>query len=194
MKNEEKSAALIAVAEALEWKHGFEPVAEKRLSQRIVIYPPFLDKLGEVLGSGDPSCDPETSHAMAYQPIYEAYQSFETPPKLLTSDSPKLATSDFAEKIPLWMTLPHEISIEGRRQVLEDGADVCNSESDSENGDRGNELTGCYVGIPLDDQGNPLSASYKLSEQQAAAMRWEARQEKSFAGSTIPPVVTEVKR
>jgi hypothetical protein len=67
------------------------------------------------------------------------------------------------------MNMANEISIGRRRQVLEDGADVCNSESDSENEDHGDVLTGCYVGIPLDDQGNQLSASYKLSEQQAAA-------------------------
>jgi hypothetical protein len=74
--------------------------------------------------------------------------------------------------------------------VLEDGADVCNSESDSENEDHGDELTGCYVGIPLDDQGNPLSASYKLSEQQAAALRWEAQQSRGFAVSTTQTFVT----
>jgi hypothetical protein len=83
------------------------------------------------------------------------------------------------------MNMTNEISIGGRRQVLKDGADVCNSESDSENEDHGETLTGCYVGIPLDDQGHPLSASYKLSEQQAAALRWEAQQSKGFAVSTV---------
>jgi hypothetical protein len=39
MTNEEKSATLVAVAEAVEWKHGFEPVGLKRQGQRVVIYP-----------------------------------------------------------------------------------------------------------------------------------------------------------
>jgi hypothetical protein len=72
MKNEEKSATLIAVAEAVERKHAFEPVGPKRLGQRVVIYPPFLDNLEQVLNSGDPSCYSEPSHSMAYQRIYEA--------------------------------------------------------------------------------------------------------------------------
>jgi hypothetical protein len=76
MKNEEKSAALIAVAEAVEWKHAFEPVGLKRQGQRVVIYPPFLKKPEEVLVSGDSSCDPEPSHDIAYQRILTACHSF----------------------------------------------------------------------------------------------------------------------
>jgi hypothetical protein len=178
MKSEEKSAALIAVAEAVEWRHAFEPVGLKRQGQRIVIYPPFLDKLEQVLESGDSNCDPEATHDIAYQSILNACHSFETLLKFYSSDSPELPTSDIADKVPLWMNMANEISIGGRGQVLEDGADLCNSESDSENEDPGDVLTGCYVGIPLDYQGSPLSADYKLSEQQAAALRWEAQQSK----------------
>jgi hypothetical protein len=92
------------------------------------------------------------------------------------------------------MNMANEISIGGRRKVLEDGADVCNSESDSENEDHGEVLTGCYLGIPLDDQGNPLSASYKLSEQQAVVLRWEAQQSKGLAVSTTQAFADGTRR
>jgi hypothetical protein len=65
-----------------------------------------------------------------------------------------------------------QISIGGRRQVLEDGADACNSESDSENEDHGEILTGmCTSEIPVDQEGNPLTAAYKLTSEQAAVLR-----------------------
>jgi hypothetical protein len=185
MANEEKSATIVAVAEAIEWKHAFEPAGLKRQGQRVVIYPPFLDKLDQALATGDSSCDPKPSHGIAYQRIFAACQSFESPLRLYSSDSPDLVASDVVDKVPLWMNTAKEISIGGRRQDLEDEADVCNSESDSKNEEHGEELTGCYVGPPVDEHGNQLSASYKLSEQQAAALRWESQQSKGFAVSTI---------
>jgi hypothetical protein len=51
MKNEADSAAIVAVAEAVEWKHAMEPVGEKRKGQCVVIYPRTLDKLEAVLAS-----------------------------------------------------------------------------------------------------------------------------------------------
>jgi hypothetical protein len=73
----------------------------------------------------------------------------------------------------------------GRKQVPEDGRDVCDTESDSENEEHGEELTGCYVDIPVDEHGNPLSAAYKLSSEQAAALRWSASTSSVFSGATI---------
>jgi hypothetical protein len=46
------------------------------------------------------------------------------------------------------MHTAEEVSIGGRMQVLEDGNDVCDSESDSESEGHGDELTGCNKGIP----------------------------------------------
>jgi hypothetical protein len=133
MKNEASSAALVAIAEAVEWKHAFEPIGEKRKGQRVVIYPPTLDKLEEVLPSGDISLDPEPRPDVAYNKIFEAYMPSESPPRFYRSDSPELGALGIAEKVPLSMHTAKQISIRGRRQVLEDGADVCDSESDSEN-------------------------------------------------------------
>jgi hypothetical protein len=67
-----------------------------------------------------------------------------------------------------------QVSIGGRKQVLEDGADVCNSDSDSENEDFGEELTGMYKNIPLDSKVRQVDARYKLSSTQAAALRAKA--------------------
>jgi hypothetical protein len=83
------------------------------------------------------------------------------------------------------------------RQVLEDGNDVCDSESDSENEEHGDELTGCYMGIPsvcllssspvgvvppprrtymgipVNEHGDPIGAEHKLTEEQTAVLRWQ---------------------
>jgi hypothetical protein len=131
MKNEEKSAALVAVAETVEWKHAVEPVGLKRKGQRVVIFPPILDNLEEVLATGDSSCDPKPSHDVAYLRIFTTCQSFENPPIFYSSESPSLAGTEIADKDPLWMNTAKEISIGDRRQVLEDGNDVCDSQSDS---------------------------------------------------------------
>jgi hypothetical protein len=56
-----------------------------------------------------------------------------------------------------------QISTGGRKQVLEDGADVCNSESDSENEDHGEDLKGMYKHIPLDSNGCPIDARHRLA-------------------------------
>jgi hypothetical protein len=41
------------------------------------------------------------------------------------------------------MNTAAQVSIGGRRQMLEDGNDLCNSESDSENEDHGEDLIVC---------------------------------------------------
>jgi hypothetical protein len=64
-----------------------------------------------------------------------------------------------------------------------DENDVCDSESDSENEEDGDELSGCYKGIPVDKDGNPLSAAYKLTSEQATALRWGVSSSKEFSGS-----------
>jgi hypothetical protein len=72
-------------------------------------------------------------------------------------------------------------------------AEMCNSESDSENEDHGEVLTGMYTkDIPLDSDGRPIDSRYKLSENQANALRAQAAQpprpttQASAAGSPEP--------
>jgi hypothetical protein len=68
-----------------------------------------------------------------------------------------------------------QISIGGRKQVLENGADVCDSESDSENEDHGEVLSGMYTkDIPLNSKGQPIDARHKLSTEQASTLRAQA--------------------
>jgi hypothetical protein len=64
------------------------------------------------------------------------------------------------------------------------------TESDSENAEHGDELTGCYKGIPVNEHGDPISAEHKLTEEeQVTALRWQAQQSKWFTGSTIRAIV-----
>jgi hypothetical protein len=184
MKNDAASAALVAVVEAVEWKHALDIAKTHRKGQRVVIYPPSLDKLPEVLVSGDTSRDPEPSHESAYLRVFAACASFETVPGFFSSDSQEFGGLDIHDKVPQWTHTAKEISVGGRRQVLEDGNDVCDSESDSENEEHGDELKGGYVGIPVDEHGDPICACHKLSPEQAAALRWEAQQSKGIMVST----------
>jgi hypothetical protein len=124
MKNESSSAALVAVAEAVEWRHALEPLRIKRKGQRVVISPPTLDKLEAVLATGDTSFDSEPSHTVAHQRILAASTTFESTPVFFSSSSHEFGGLSIADKIPQWMHTDREISIGGRRQVLEDGNDV----------------------------------------------------------------------
>jgi hypothetical protein len=68
-----------------------------------------------------------------------------------------------------------EVSIGGRRQVRDDGNDVCDSESDSKNEDRGETLTGTYTSeIEIGKDGRPVNSGYRLPEDQANALRASA--------------------
>jgi hypothetical protein len=186
MSNDATSATLVAVAEAVEWKHALEPEEPKRLGQRVIINPPTLDKLEMVLFSGDFSLDSEESHGIAYQRIMTACASFQNPPRFYSCDSQDFGGLDIADKVPTWMHTAKEISIGGRRQVLEDGNDARDSESDSENEDHGEKLTGMYTPeIQVDEEGRPLNSAYKLSNEQANVMRVSARCSEEFKRSTI---------
>jgi hypothetical protein len=102
---------------------------------------------------------------------------YENPPVFFSADSQDFGGLDIADKIQLWMHRAAQVSTGGLRQVLENGQDVCNSESDSENEDHGEVLSGMYApDIPLDSNGNPIDARHKLSEAQANALRAQAAQ------------------
>jgi hypothetical protein len=58
-----------------------------------------------------------------------------------------------------WMTDAKPIAVAGCRQVLEDGPDVCNSESDAEYIDHGEELTGMHI------EGTTLASARLTTEQ-----------------------------
>jgi hypothetical protein len=173
IKNDADSACLAGVAEAVEWAHTLEDGLPKRTTRRIVIYPPTLTEFSRVL-SGDASSLSE-GHEIPYQRISDVFSLYEIPPAFYPADAQSFGDLDIAEKVPGWMNSAAQIAVGGRKQVLEDGADVCNSESDSENEDHGEVLTGVYTPeIKVDSQGRPMSAGHKLFQEQAKAMRAQA--------------------
>jgi hypothetical protein len=105
----------------------------------------MLTHLQSVLASGDPGLDTENGHDLAYQRILSACTKYADPPRFFPSDSQEFGGLDIAVSVPLWMHMAAQVSVGGRKQVLEDGADVCNSESDSDHEDGGDELTGAYL-------------------------------------------------
>jgi hypothetical protein len=151
MSNDATSVTLAVVAEAVEWAHVLETGLPKRTGQRIVIYPPSLLKLDAVLESLDAGSDTKDGHDIAYQRIFSACAKYERPPAFFPVDSQDFGGLDISEKIPFWMHTAAQVSTGGRRQVLENGPDVCDSESDSENEDHGEVLSWMYtVNIPLE--------------------------------------------
>jgi hypothetical protein len=100
---------------------------------------------------------------------------YEHPPLFYPADSQSFGGLDISEKVPLWMHTASQISIGGRKQVLENGRDVCDSESDSENEDYGEVLTGMYAKeIKVDGQGSPLDSRHKISSSQSNDIRAQA--------------------
>jgi hypothetical protein len=141
MSNDAVSVTLAAVGEALEWTHTLEEGLAKRPTQRVVFYPPSLPDLAAVLESGNPELDTENDHNLAYWKILNACSKFELPPQFYRSDQVDCLESEIAAKVPGWM--------HSAEQVLEDGNDVCNSESDSDNEDHGSEIKDAYQAFLL---------------------------------------------
>jgi hypothetical protein len=85
-------------------------------------------------------------------------------------------------KIDEWMSTASQIATGGRRQVPEDGPDVINSESDSDNEQHGDQLTGAYIGISTNSNGDPESNVHHMENSQAHMARLLAK----VASSTGP--------
>jgi hypothetical protein len=100
---------------------------------------------------------------MFHGEISNACSKFEAPPVFYSADSQDFGGID-PSKVPLWMRTAAQIATGGRRQVLENGADTCNSESDSENEEHGEELKGAYTAdVPLDSNGQPALVKCQLT-------------------------------
>jgi hypothetical protein len=69
----------------------------------------------------------------AYQRILSACESFENPPRFFSSESSDFGGLEIPGEVSGWMNTAAQVSIGGRRQVMEDGNEVCNSETPSEN-------------------------------------------------------------
>jgi hypothetical protein len=130
MKNDTTSICLAAVAEAVEWRHVIESGPDLRTAQRIVTYPSALSKLQTILVTGTIGLDMEDGHDIAYQRILSASAQFVNPPLFYPDDDPDFGGSDIADLVSNWMHTAAQASIGGSKQVLEDGAGVCDSENE----------------------------------------------------------------
>jgi hypothetical protein len=143
-----------------------------------------LERIETILVTGNIGLDIEDGHDIAYQRILSACALYENPPRFFSSDSTDFGGLDIADKVLVWMNRCWKM---GMMQVLEDGNDAGNSESDSENEDHGEVLTGMYTPeIKLGDDGRPVNSGlYRLSADQASALR--ARATRCAEESRGPP-------
>jgi hypothetical protein len=163
---------LSGIADVLSWRHALETSHDPNYltpGRRVVVYPKFLDKLGEVFASGDIGIDRVQSRWPADKTIL--VQSMTWPhdkrPVLLPEGDHRLPiwSIPIAQAME-WMEDAKRIAVAGRRQVLEDGPDVCDDEPDqrAEYSDHGEELERMYVaGASL--------ASARLTTAEANALR-----------------------
>jgi hypothetical protein len=143
----------------------------KRPGQRVVIYPPELEKLATVISTNDARADSEYGHGIACERILSASESFDNPPKFFPSDHENFEGFVDPPKVAEWMNLSSQIATAGRRQVAEDGPDTCSSDSDSDTEQHGDVILDGYVGIKTDSNGNPISSGHRMSTEQAEALR-----------------------
>jgi hypothetical protein len=138
-----ESVILSAITEAVAWRHTMEKAGDpnsKRPGQRIVIYPKSLTQFSEVLQRGDYALDSEGGHYVAYERIVAECNTFVNCPIFLSEDSLEIGNWPVhLEKVPIWMEEAKQVAVAGYKQVLEDGPETCNSESDSDHSDHGED-------------------------------------------------------
>jgi hypothetical protein len=175
MANDSDAALLTAVVEAVEWKHPLEPDSGPRPGQRVIIYPPELDQLQAVLSTDRSAWNVADGQEEACERIVSGRDQFEHAPMFFSSDQEELRNQRNGEKIYEWMRTASQIATWNRRQVIENGPDVMNSESDSDNEQHEDEILDGYVWIKTDAHGNPLSKEHQMETSQADRMRREAK-------------------
>jgi hypothetical protein len=162
--NSKKSVAISALCDAVAWRRALEIVSD------------------EILQGCDSNTDFEGNRQKLYEEIAKECATFAHPPVFLCENDP--ATKQWpglSENVAEWMHKAEQIAIGSFRQVLENGPDVSNSESDSENSDHGEELEDIYTPEMLDNEGKPKSGPIKLTPQEAAWQRALAKRQKSQA-------------
>jgi hypothetical protein len=176
--NSKKSVALSALYEAVAWRHAMEMVSGVnflRLQLRVIVCP-------KILQGCDSNTDREWNREKLYEGIAKECASFAHSPIFPCEDDP--ATKQWpglSENVVEWMPKAEQIAIGSFKQVLENGPDVCNSESDSENSDHGDVLEDTYTAEMLDGEGNRKSGPKNLTAREAAWQRALAKRQKSQA-------------
>jgi hypothetical protein len=188
MRNDTSSEVLSAVVEAVEWKDATEIVSDgsKPSGQRVVIYPPELENLGTVITTKNAGADSEEGHGIACERILSASDSFEFPPKFLPSDHEDFEGFAAPPKVAQWTNLSSQIATAGRRQVVEDGRDTSNSDSDSDTEQHGDVILDGYFGDKTDSNGNPIGCERRITNEQAEAQRraWQSTANRSKKGTS----------
>jgi hypothetical protein len=166
MANDSDAALLTAVVEAVEWKHPLEPESGPRPGQRVIVYPTELDQLQAVLSTDRSTWNNSDGQGEACERIVSGMDQFEHPPMFFSSNQEELKQQMNTENIDEWMTTASHIATESRRQVIEDGPDVMNSDNDSDNEQHGDEILDGYIGIKTDAHGNPIGKEHHMETSQ----------------------------
>jgi hypothetical protein len=97
---------------------------------------------------------------------------------MLPEGDGRLAQSRYlADNAESWMSDAKRIAVVGHRSVLEDGPDVCNSESEAKYSDHGEQWTDAEIYTPdmLGPDGKPRLSLARLTTEQAKALRASRR-------------------
>jgi hypothetical protein len=143
-----ESVALSGVYNALVWRHAMETSMDpnyKRRGQRVIVYPRFLDKFGIILASGNVGFDIKGNRDIVYENGLQEKETWLEFPVFMPEDGLCLTIYPvLVQPVQEWMEDTKRIAVAGDCQVLVDGPDVCDSESEAEYSDHGKVLEGMY--------------------------------------------------
>jgi hypothetical protein len=168
MPNTRTPAILSAAVEAVVWKHPVEAVTPegKRCSPRTVFYPadmpPIAEELGEFVSH---SSDLEEGKHVAYAAIAEKVGEMDPLPNFFRDDSDMIRNDPILSvDVPRMLNTAAQVSVGCRDFVLENGPDVLHSsDEDAPEDDRGDVLTGMYIG--------DLKTRVTLSQSEVASQK-----------------------
>jgi hypothetical protein len=189
--NDSSAALLTAVVETVKWKHSVELSESMRPGQRVIIYPPELDRLQVVLSLEKSKWDVAGGQEEACERIVAARDSFEHQTIFFSSDQEDLKHHANPTKDAEWMATASQIATGYRRQVPENGPDVMKSESDSDNAQHGDVIPDGYRGISVNVDGDPIGTEHHMETSQADQMRREAASGAGGLRSGVGPGKTD---
>jgi hypothetical protein len=164
-------------ADVLAWRHALEISEDpdyERPGLRVAVYPKSLNKLGLVYSTCNMGIDGEACRWPAYEAILVQAASWAHRMILLPEDPEDVARfEELTGNVESWMRDAKTVAVANYRQALEDGPDVCDSESESENSDHGEQWSnaGMYTQEMLGPDGQPLEGRSRLTTEQANALR-----------------------
>jgi hypothetical protein len=137
MLDSKEEVLLSRMSDALTWRHILDLKYYKRPGLRVVRYPGLLTRLSLVLSTGNLGMDPEEDPWPAYQAILNLPDTWHDscrPIILPESDTRSTQWEEINRKIEERMEEMKAIA--GYRLVLEDGSEICSSESTAEYSER----------------------------------------------------------